>query len=115
MARHNGQLDFDDDGIELRQNSSGHALYAPLVFDLSPKRSKRPRTWRPLTVAERLKIVPGDVASAFRIQLDNQQWILYRSLGEKGNRTFMGENFIGELFLGSFDTNGHVKPLLQIE
>ena len=115
VARHNGQLDFDDDGLELRQNSSGRALYAPLVFDLSPKRSKRPRTWRPLTVAEQLKIVPSDVASAFRIQLDKQQWILYRSLGEKGNRTFMGENFNGELFLGSFDTNGQVKPLLQIE
>ena len=115
VARHNGQLDFDDDGLELRQNSSGRALYAPLVFDLSPKRSKRPRTWRPLTVAEQLKIVPNDVASAFRIQLDKQQWILYRSLGEKGNRTFMGENFNGELFLGSFDTNGQVKPLLQIE
>ena len=70
VARHNGQLDFDDDGLELRQNSSGRALYAPLVFGLSPKRSKRPRTWRPLTVAEQLKIVPSDVASAFRIQLD---------------------------------------------
>ena len=115
VARHNGQLDFDDDGLELRQNSSGRALYAPLVFDLSPKRSKRPRTWRPLTVAEQLKIVPSDVASAFRIQLDKQQWILYRSLAEQGNRTFMGENFNGELFLGSFDTNGQVKPLLQIE
>ena len=115
VARHNGQLDFDDDGLELRQNSSGRALYAPLVFDLSPKRSKRPRTWRPLTVAEQLKIVPNDVASAFRIQLDKQQWILYRSLAEQGNRTFMGENFNGELFLGSFDTNGQVKPLLQIE
>ena len=115
VARHNGQLDFDDDGLELRQNSSGRALYAPLVFDLSPNRSKRPRTWRPLTVAEQLKIVPSDVASAFRIQLDKQQWILYRSLAEQGNRTFMGENFNGELFLGSFDTNGQVKPLLQIE
>ena len=115
VAPHNGQLDFDDDGLELRQNSSGRALYAPLVFDLSPKRSKRPRTWRPLTVAEQLKIVPSDVASAFRIQLDKQQWILYRSLAEQGNRTFMGENFNGELFLGSFDTNGQVKPLLQIE
>ena len=114
-ARHDGQLDFGDEGLDLRQRSTGRSLYAPMVFDLNPKRSKRPRTWRPLTVAQQLKIVPDNVASAFRIQLDNQQWIIYRSLVEKGNRTFMGENFTGEFFLGSFDANGNVEPLLQIQ
>jgi len=34
---------------------------------------------------------------------------------ENGNRTFMGENFAGEFFLGAFDTKGRVEPLLQIE
>ena len=114
-ARHEGSLDVQDHAFVLRQRTSGRTLYAPLVFDLNPKRSKRPRTWRSLTVAEHLKIVPCDVAAAFRIQLDTQQWVLYRSLAERGNRTFIGENFAGEFFLGSFDISGHVEPLLQIE
>lgn len=114
-ARFEGQLDFDQQNLTLQQRTSGRTLYAPLVFDLNPSRSKRPRTWRSLTVAERLKIVPTEVAAAYRIQLDTQQWVLYRSLVENGNRTFMGENFAGEFFLGSFDAKGHVEPLLQIE
>ncbi len=114
-VRFEGQLDFDQQNLSLTQRASGRTLYAPLVFDLNPKRSKRPRTWRSLTVAERLEIVPNEAAAAFRIQLDAQQWILYRSLTENGNRTFMGENFVGEFFLGSFDAKGRVEPLLQIE
>jgi len=114
-ARFDGQLEFNESELILSQRVSGRSLYTPIVFDLNPKRSKRPRTWRSLTVAERLEIVPKDVASAFRIQLDTKQWILYRSMIENGNRTFMGENFAGEFFLGAFDTKGRVEPLLQIE
>ena len=114
-ARFDGKLDFDQKYLVLSQNANGHSLYAPLVFDLNPKRSRRPRTWRSLTIAQHLQIVSGDVAAAFRIQLDSQQWILYRSLVENGNRTFMGENFAGEFFLGAFDVTGHVEPLLQVE
>ncbi len=115
VGRSDDKLRFDEQSLTLTQSRVGTTMYAPLFFDLNPKRSRRRRTWRQLTVAEGLKIVPPEVAVAFRIQLNRQQWILYRSLAANGNRTFMGENFAGELFLGKFDQDGEVTPLLHIE
>lgn len=114
-ARFLGQLEVGDGKLILSQNAAGRSLYAPLFFDLSPKRSKKKRTWRQLTIAEQLHPVPKEVAVAYRVQLNNQQWVVYRSLLESGNRTFIGENFSGEFFIGQFDRHGEVNDLLQIE
>jgi hypothetical protein len=41
---------------------------------------KRPLTWRRITVAENLALVPREVAAAYRVQVGREQWLFYRSL-----------------------------------
>ncbi len=57
-------------------------LYAPLWFDLQPRRLKRKRTWRQLTIADQLRIVGTDQAVGYRIQVGPEQWMVYRSLAD---------------------------------
>ena len=102
VARTNHAFGIDDGGIKLTQNCHGKGIYAPLFFDLDPKRSCKKRTWRLLTVAEDLNRARSDQGAAFRVQLDKQQWFFYRSLASKGNRTFFGENFAGEFVFKQF-------------
>ena len=109
------RLSFEDRHLSLVQSINGSGLYAPLFFDLSPKRSKLKRTWRQLTVGENLQIVPRDVACAYRVQLDRQQWFFYRIVSSLGNRTFLGENFAGEFSFNRFDKKGNVTSLIQID
>ena len=95
--------------------SDGGALYCPMFIDLNPKRSRLKRTWRRLTVAERLEIVRPDVAAAFRVQVGEEQWLFYRALRSTGNRTFMGQNFSGDFYAGKFGLDGSVQDLIHIE
>jgi len=100
--------------IELRQSTIGQALYVPLWIDLNSERSVQPRTWRQLSVGDSLSLVPKDVAAAFRVQVGIEQWVLYRAIREKANRTFLGENHLCELFIGRFQKNG-AEEILVIE
>jgi hypothetical protein len=95
--------------------AEGGALYSPVFFDLNPNRSRQKRTWRSLTVAENLAIVPPEIAAAYRVQVAEEQWIFYRALREMGNRTFMGQNFAGDFFAARFLNDGKVKELVEIE
>lgn len=104
-----------DGRLVLTQSIDGQCLAAPLLFDLKPKRSVKPRTWRQLTVAENLEIVPNDVAVAYRAQIGKQQWIFYRSLARNGNRTFLGENVVNQFCVGKIDRNGYVHLLAEVE
>ncbi|MDA7928321.1 hypothetical protein N9B54_00035 [Mariniblastus sp.] len=115
VARTNHSFEIVDGGMQLTQNCHGRGLYAPLFFDLDPKRSCKKRTWRLLTVAEDLNRISGDQGAAFRVHLDKQQWFFYRSLASKGNRTFFGENFTGEFVFNRFSKNGSVEQLMEIE
>jgi hypothetical protein len=114
-ARTDDRLVCQNDRLILQQNSYGQGLCAALFFDLNPKRSVKPRTWRQLTVAEMLKIVDKDVAVAYRVQVGKEQWVYYRSIGAKGNRTFLGQNVAYEFFFGRFSSSGEMKELLLIE
>ncbi len=105
----------DGERLLLNQRGRGRGLYAAMAFDLSPRRAKRPRTWRRLTVAENLQIVNHDIAVAFRLQLGNQQWLLYRSLAPVGNRTFLGQNVYCEFCFGAFDSDGNLDKQVMIE
>ena len=99
----------------LTQESNAAALYCPLLLDLKPRRSKHNRTWRQLTVAESLEIVPRDLAVGFRAQSGRDQWLFYRSLGRPGNRSVLGYNVAGEFAAGRFLANGKMKPWIEIE
>lgn len=110
-----GQLVAKSDAIELQLSGQGGALFAPLFLDLKPRRMTRPLTWRRLTVAESLEIVPPNVAVGYRVMVGKNQWLIYRSLTPPANRTLLGQNLATEMLIGRFDRKGEVEPLIEIE
>lgn len=110
-----GELSATGDGLTLTQTTRGRRMFAPLLFDLSSNRIRKECTWRQLTVAEQLKIVSPEVAVAYRAQVGKDQWAIYRSLGPKANRTFLGQNLVNEYFVGVFKPDGTTATLLEVE
>jgi hypothetical protein len=110
-----GALVEESGRLVLTQESTGRAMCCPLFFDLKPKRSGKERTWRQLTVAEWMEVLPRDVAVGFRAQSGRRQWLFYRSLGPPGNRTVLGHNIAGEFCAGRFRPSGKFKEWLEIE
>jgi hypothetical protein len=110
-----GSLAHGEGGLELHQASQGRSMFAPLFIDLRPRRMTRRLTWRQLTVAESLEIQPDDVAAGYRVMVGKAQWLIYRSLGRRGNRTLLGHNLVTEMLVARFDEDGEVEPLVEIE
>jgi hypothetical protein len=110
-----GSLSVEDGQLTLTQEANGRGLCCPLFFDLDKKRAKQERTWRHLTVAEWMEILPHDLAVGYRAQSGHDQWLYYRSLGPVGNRTFMGQNIAGEFSAGRFFETGKYKEWIEVE
>lgn len=110
-----GELVAAPGGLELRQSTSGRRLLAPLFFDLDARRLARPLTWRQLTVGQSLAVQPPEVAVGYRVAVGKRQWLIYRSLAEKANRTLLGCNLSTETLVGRFARTGEVEPLVEIE
>jgi len=110
-----GSLFSGERGLELKQHGCGANLCAALFLDLSPRRFTKQVTWRNLTVAERLAILPPDAAVGYRVQSGKEQWLFYRSLGRCGNRSLLGQNFSSEFYAGQFDREGEVTDLIEVE
>jgi hypothetical protein len=110
-----GRLVQTSRGLELRQSAQARRLYAPLFLDLDRRRMTHRTTWRQLTVAESLEIQPHEVAVGYRVAVGKRQWLIYRSLAERANRTFLGHNLSSELLAARFHRSGKVEPLLEIE
>jgi hypothetical protein len=114
-ASRGGRLTAQPGTLRHTLSAHGRTLFAPLLVDLDTTRSRQPLTWRQLTVAETRVIQKPDVAVGYRAQLGRQQWIVYRSLGERANRTLLGHNTAYEFVVARFLRTGHVDTLLQIE
>ena len=110
-----GDLKATAAGLELRQATAGQRLFAPLFFDLDRSRFRRRMTWRQITVAERLAAVPPETAVGFRVAIGKQQWIIYRSLAARDNRTLLGHNLATESLIARFGTDGEVTSIVEIE
>jgi hypothetical protein len=110
-----GEMTQTPDGLELRQVASGSCLFAPIFFDLAHDRMLQPLTWRQLTVAESLNVVPTDVAVGYRITVADRHWLIYRALSSVSNRTLLGHNLSTEMLVARFGSDGEVEPLLAIE
>jgi hypothetical protein len=110
-----GRLMQTSRGLELRQSAEAHRLYAPLFLDLDRRRMTRRTTWRQLTVAESLVIQPAEVAVGYRVAVGKEQWLIYRSLAAKANRTLLGHNLSTEMLVARFHRSGEVASLLEIE
>ncbi len=110
-----GRLESTDGQLVLTMPLRGRRLQAALFIDLDSSRLRRPVTWRRLTVAESLTVVPRDVAVGYRVQVGKSQWLVYRSLAPRGNRTVLGQNVTAEFVVARFRPDGMVEKLLEIE
>ncbi len=110
-----GKLQATAAGVQLTHAAEAPCLYAPLLFDLDRRRFTRPFTWRRLTVAESLETVPDEVAVGYRVAVGGSQWLVYRSLAPKANRTLLGHNLSTEALIARFDSSGEVEPLIEVE
>jgi len=113
--RSGGELIATPEGLELRHTTAGQRLFAPLFIDLDRSRFRRRMTWRQLTVAESLAAVPSDVAVGYRVAVGDRQWIIYRSLAAKANRTVLGHNLATESLIARFGKDGEVTSIIEIE
>jgi len=101
--------------LVLRQESTGASLFVPLLFDLNADRLSKRYTWRQLAVGENLQRVQEDQAVGYRIQLGQDQFLLYRSLTARANRTVLGHNLMDDFCFARFDPETGVDPLIAIE
>jgi len=99
----------------LRQESSGRSLFAPLFFDLDANRLGKRYTWRQLSIGENMQRVREDQAVGYRIQLGQEQYLLYRSLTPKAGRTVLGHNLFDDFCFSRFDPETGVEPLIAVE
>lgn len=115
QERSDSTFEVDGSSLVFRQSGAGGRIYAPLFVDLDPQRCRKPLTWRQLTVAENLEIVPPSQAAAFRIQVGGQQWLVYRSLTDAANRTFIGQNLSVEFFVGTLESDGTCSEIISVD
>lgn len=90
-------------------------FFSPIFIDLESERMRSALTWRPLCVGEKLQNVPKHTAAGFRVQIDDSQWLIYRSLTPECNRSVLGKNLNSEFLVGTFGTDGNVKTIVEIE
>ena len=110
-----GTLSETSGTLVLQQKSAGKSLFAPLLFDLDADRLNKRYTWRQLSVGENLQRVPEDQAVGYRVQLGQEQFLLYRSLTPQANRTVLGHNLIDDFCFTRFDPETGVEPLIAVE
>jgi hypothetical protein len=112
--RRYGRLQAAERALVLEQTGQGQALMAPLWFSLKEKYDEA-LTWRQLTVAETLMQQPRDRAVGYRVQVGKRQWLLYRSLTPRANRTVLGHNLSTEFLVARFRRSGEVSTLIEVE
>jgi hypothetical protein len=104
-----------DSSLVYERSVPGTNLFSPLFFDLDPKRSSEPLTWRRLTVAENRAIQPLDVVAGYRIQVGRRQWLVYRAMAERAGRTVLGANTWSQFLVMRIKPSGQLVTLLEIE
>ena len=111
-----GTLTETEGTLILRQTSAGKSLCVPLFFDLDADRLGKRYTWRQLAVGEDLHRVGEDRAVGYRIQLGEEQFLLYRSLtSPPASRTVLGHNLLDDFCFAKFAPKTGVEPLIAIE
>lgn len=110
----NGKLGVKRRLISLEQTGCTRT-FVPLFIDLSPKRARRKITWRQLAVGENRQNMPFNVAAGFRVQVGQEQWLIYRSLDRVIPRTVLGQNLLCEYHVSRFQPTGIAKPLIEVQ
>jgi hypothetical protein len=116
LSSDRGQFTREGHDLILRRTPQGKRCWLPLLVSWNPARNRRPVSWRVLTVAERSKICPPELAFAARITWDRMETIvIYRSLGRAGLRSFLGYQTKSPFFVGVVSKTGAVEPILALE
>lgn len=111
-----GELTAANGKLEHRLRAQARNLFAPVWLDLNPKRFKKAQcTWRQLTIGEHLHVQPREVAVGYRVQIHYSQWLLYRSLAWRGNRTVLGKNYATDFACCRFQPNGETQDILEVQ
>lgn len=110
-----GSFGVEDGALVLRQSSPEKRRWLPWLVSWAAGRNRRPTRWRALTVAERSRPCPPDVAFAARIAWgDGESLVVYRSLARPAPRSFLGHQTGARFLVGLFTWAGDVHPLLTI-
>ncbi|MDR1141828.1 MAG: hypothetical protein LBL62_09060 [Planctomycetaceae bacterium] len=109
-----GTLGIEHSTLVLRQQTSGISMFAPLFFDFDANRSGSQYTWRHLTVGENMEKVPDDQAVGYRVQVNKDQFLLYRSMTPLANRTVLGHNLINDFCFARFFPETGVETLVVV-
>lgn len=105
-----------DEGVLRLERSSVGGLYAPVVLDWAPERSKSLADWTMLTVTEAGRSVGPESAAGARVRVGNEQLLLYRShrLAETA-RAVLGLHTPRESVIGRVPESGDVETLLLVD
>ena len=102
--------------LSLKQVAQGEGLFAPILIDWHPDRTRADAQWRSLTVTEAGRVVTPDIAAGHRLKLGDLQLLVFRSLKETGeSRAVLGHHTRNETVVGRFDKTGNVDPILMVE
>lgn len=111
-------LSAGPEGIALRQAIAGRRAWLPLLFSWDAARNRKPTQWRVLTVAEKSKACPADVAFAARVWWGQSgSLVVYRSLAAPASRCFLGYQTSARLryLVGEFTEEGLIRPWIKVE
>lgn len=114
-APSHGKMTFTASTLSLQCETKAKSLYSPLVMSLRGAENAQAFTWRQLTIAEELQIQPRDIAEAYRVQINRDQWVFYRSLTPCTRRTVMGLHLNTEFYAGRFSrSDGEYEPIVEV-
>ena len=67
-------------------------------------------------MGDQLRLVNRHEATAYRFQAGSEQWMVYRSLGERRCRTALGKHLIAEFYASRFHPgDGTHEELVTVE
>ena len=105
-----------EERLTLKQVAQGEGLFAPLLLDWHPSRTRADAQWRSLTVTEDGRVITPDIAAGHRLKLGDLQLLVFRSLKNTGeSRAVLGHHTHNETVIAKFDKKGDVDPILMVE
>jgi hypothetical protein len=100
----------------LKLQTRGRRCFLPLLVSWDAVRHRKRLHWRVLTVSERAKKCPSEVAFAVRVSWGrSESFVIYRSLAAPAPRAFLGHQTRSKFLLGVFKEDGTVEPLVNVD
>ena len=108
-----GSLGVEGRALVLTPEFAGRRAWLPLLVAWG----KPPRIWRALTVTEKSRACPPDVAVGYRLAwgTGDEGLLIYRSLARPALRAVLGHQTRARFLIGAFTRSGDVRPLLKLD